>query len=541
MIDSDVHGGIDSFFAKLIRGECTECPFSHTHLEIVRAAMREVAAAHPVVPPADEEVQAQPVDVLLLGGVMKALGDPDADIMGTYAVGVPLGLNHDMPRTPEVFPPKNHWSLKEQMVWGGKNDRADDFKGTTKDNYPSARQFATEVESVLEDQASRDYPQVLALTEVEARARYGDQLTIAALAAIEKGVNSAGEVEVRVLHDGTNGIDLNRFIKVRDGGMFPVACDLKAVLRKQAASGIPHFGGSVDVKEAHRVVRIRRCDWPCIACQVHPGGKVYVNMVGTYGVASAAYWWGRLAAALQRVNLLVLGQEWPLWALLFADDWNLIAMGKSFMHSILAYVLLLCAFGVPISWKKSKGGFTYTWVGYELCLRSWALGISESRAAWLIGWYRDTLSAGAVCTRELREALGRMVFVYGALTWDRPFLGPLFAFMKVHAVGAYVQLPLYVRIVLKWLMDRLTTRRRHPLMVRKKLQKDVLRVDAKAEGLVVAVGGWAPKHRDDDTVDTWNSHGFRSVWTKYPPLGLMQRACLPTPFRLWSYWPAPWG
>ena len=33
-------------------------------------------------------------------------------------------------------------------------------------------------------------------------------------------------------------------------------------------------------------------------------------------------------------------------------------------------------------------------------------------------------------TGELREALGRLVFVYGALTYDKPFLGPLFAFLS---------------------------------------------------------------------------------------------------------------
>ena len=31
------------------------------------------------------------------------------------------------------------------------------------------------------------------------------------------------------------------------------------------------------------------------------GGDVFVNTVGTYGIASAAYWWGRLIAIVLRI------------------------------------------------------------------------------------------------------------------------------------------------------------------------------------------------------------------------------------------------
>ena len=102
-----------------------------------------------------------------------------------------MGLTVEMPRTPAVFPPKNHWSLKEQMVWGGASEQAQAFKGLIRDNYPSAKAFAVEVEKVLEDQARRG--QVLVLTEEEAKRRYRDRLTVASLGAMEKGQNSDGE------------------------------------------------------------------------------------------------------------------------------------------------------------------------------------------------------------------------------------------------------------------------------------------------------------------------------------------------------------
>ena len=94
-------------------------------------------------------------------------------------------------------------------------------------------------------------------------------------------------------------------------------------------------------------------------------------------------------------------------------------------------------------------------------------------------------------THELQEALGRMVFVYGALVYGRPFLcAPLFAFLAVSQPGTTGPLPLYALVVLKWLLDKLQQRRAHPVKQRAVVKRAVLRVDAKAEGLSVAVGGW---------------------------------------------------
>ena len=368
---------------------------------------------------------------------------------------------------------------------------ASTYSSTTRTNYTSAVGFTAEVEKVLRRQEAAG--QVLALPEAEARARYGDRLAIASLAALEKGVDGDGDVDVRVLHDGTNGVNVNRFIKVLDGGTSPTAQDLKATTRLQASTGLPHLGVTIDVEGAHRVYVVREEDWPLQACQVYPGGTVYLNNCGTFGIASAAYWWGRLAAAIHRAGLTILGPELPLWVLLFADDFNLTGSGATFARAILAFVWWLVILGVPISWKKSKGGLVYTWVGYEISLRDWKLGVSATRAEWVIGWLSRSMEARRVNTGDLREALGRMVFVYGALSYDKPFLAPLFVFLSLHPAGVERRLPLYARIVMKWLRDRLQERRMHPLHRRATIKDSVLRVDAKAEGMAVAVGGWAPR------------------------------------------------
>ena len=52
-----------------------------------------------------------------------------------------------------------------------------------------------------------------------------------------------------------------------------------------------------NVSKAHRRVRILQRDWGLQACRVHPG-RLRLNKVGTYGVASIAYWLARLVAAM---------------------------------------------------------------------------------------------------------------------------------------------------------------------------------------------------------------------------------------------------
>ena len=110
----------------------------------------------------------------------------------------------------------------------------------------------------------------------------------------------------------------------------------------------------------------------------------------------------------------------------------------------------------------------------------------------MTGWMTRVLENWGVLVRELREAIGRLLFVYGALAWDQPFLGPLYALFSHHPQATYVEPPLYVKMVLVWLRGRLELRRAHAVRPRPRLTHAVFRVDAKAEGMTVALGGWSP-------------------------------------------------
>eukprot|EP00971_Amphidinium_carterae_P211787 4202524-Amphidinium_carterae.1 len=215
----------------------------------------------------------------------------------------------------------------------------DAYRGAHRVNYRSAVEHSEEVSRVLLDQERRG--QIVSYPEEEAKRRYGDRLTIASLGAIEKGVREDGTVEVRVIHDGTHGLRINSQVKVRDAGLAPSAQDLAVVLRECEGSLMPFFGLTADVEEAHRAVALHPDDWPLVACQVRPGERVYLNKRGTFGIASAAYWWGRLGSATVRALQYVIGRDSAYWLLLFADDYLMLAGGTQFADLIVGSLLLL--------------------------------------------------------------------------------------------------------------------------------------------------------------------------------------------------------
>ena len=343
-----------SFATQLARGSIQEDPFPSEALARARLAL--AARLRRWVPDwiPSGDPQMQPIQVSLLGSMLRAVGDPDWQALQEYESGVRIGVGVELPRTPAVWPAKVHWNIP-----GQRDASADDeFIGCTVQNYVSAVGHVDEVRATLEDQAERG--QVLMLTESEARRRYGTRLTIAALGAIKKGTRSDGSTEIRVIHDGTNKVGVNSKIKVRDSIPLPMAQDLQVALRHCAASGLPAFAFTADIKEAHRLIAVAREDWALQACQLEPGGLVYINKVGTYGVASAAYWWGRLAGSVVRLLLKLFGSRIPTWLLLFADDFLQLTLGPQVPGCCDAVAVHTACSGHSPFLEEDKGRFCGT-------------------------------------------------------------------------------------------------------------------------------------------------------------------------------------
>ena len=266
----------------------------------------------------------RPVYFRAVAALLEESCDPDWEVFDKqYPTGVRLGVGVRMPRTPAVFDKKTKWKLKEQELL----ESAEGFlshSGGWRDNYVSAKDHLAAVERALENAPPSE---VLQLPEHVARARYGSALEVASFGALVKGEKEDGDVELRLLHDATHGVQVNKRIRLRDQERLPSAPDLKRVLRQMATLGLLFFALALDVSTAHRLIPIAEEDWPNLACQVRKGGKIYVNKVGTFGVASASYWWGRFAAALLRLLFYFAGEEAPFWGLVYAADFLLIRAG----------------------------------------------------------------------------------------------------------------------------------------------------------------------------------------------------------------------
>ena len=371
----------------------------------------------------------------IIGAVLRALGDPDASFIEDLAGGVTLGVDVPMPRAPLIFEKKTRWSLEEPP----EEDERD------RDNYKSIMGFESQVEKLFREEAAAGWMEEV--TDEEARRRYSERLCKGSLGVVDE------KTKIRVVHDGSHGVHVNHKIKTRDQVRMPGAGELETLLGEMKADNRRAAAVIGDAQKAHRRVKVREEDWGYMACRLVPR-KVWLNKVGTYGFASAGYFWSRLAAAvLVRMVYYLTGRRWSPEVLLYADDWIILAGRESELADVATIILVLEALGVPMKWAKYRGGFEVCWVGYEIGLRDWTLGISEARARWLIDWMMKTVEAKAVDLADLTAVLGRLAFAMGPLDSLRPFLAPIYAWTSAAGSRGVVLLPWSMLFLFKMLAE----------------------------------------------------------------------------------------
>jgi len=485
-------------FATLAAGRAEASPFGSDVVDGLRARLVERFFRRGTDCRPRGEDEDQPVKVRLLAALLADAEDPDAAGILAYVQGVRIGVGVRMPRTPAVYPRKKKWALPTQAH----PELLDDHEFVEPimlDNYKSARELQREVEADLEDLLARGLCDKL--SEAEALAKFGSRFVVASLGALVKRTTDAGERVIRLLFDGTRDVPLNAAIRVRDQEIPPGAPDLKRVLRAQGDWPSTPFGLVADVKDAHRAVVVHKADRHLLGCRARPSGPIYFQKRGTFGVASASYWWGRLAASLLRLLYKIVPEGTLFWGMVLADDFKFEAAGGDFVEVLLLVVLVAEVLGFPWAWAKLRGGTEFSWVGYQHHLREHELGLSESRAAWLRGWLGSILAERVVFVRDFVAGLGRAAYSCGALEYDRPFLAPLYTFASLHPLDSHQPLPTYVLTVVKYLQDRLRVRRMYPCAQPVSVMSEAIRVDAKAEGETATIGGWLPRRDEAGNID----------------------------------------
>ena len=450
-----------------------------------------------------------PIDYRFLHVLLQLAGDPEMGL-GEYSQGVRVGPGTRMPRLLALFRPKRKWRLSSQQDPLDYLEQSIDPGSVWRRNNASLATSEEQVLEVMHDQASRG--QLLVYSEAEARRIYPG-LVIASLGAQRKE-KPGGKITARVLFEGTHGLCVNTRTRLRDQGRAPIAADLKRSMREKAKLDELTFALSADVSEAHRQVPIHPDDWHLLECQVISGGEVFINTVGTFGIASASYYWSRVAGAVGRLAQYLIGSAATTWHMSVADDYLLECGGAAYRRGLLTFFVLCAVLGVPLSWHKTSCGDVLVWVGFELLLRSRCVGILARRPEWFVRWTQKIADSDTVSMASLKEGLGSIMFVADALEHERPFLGPLYRFISMHPRDSIRRIHPYVKFILCYLANQIMSQRHYQCSSKLTTAECMLRVDAQASSQRTGIGGWFLVTNSTGTLDPWLSSWFSLEMTK---------------------------
>ncbi len=500
---ADQHGfSAEELFGKMAQGAVESHPLLGSAWEVLVERFQGIldGGTGSTHPRADD--QPQRLRVRLLQTLLALGGDPDVPGMDHFGRGVRVGVGVRLPRTPAVYARKRRWRLKQDEV-GQIDDGELAGVDSWRLNYRTAIIHKEEVHRQLMDHHARG----MAVRLSPAEALTCKNLSVNSLGGVEKPREDGQPPGVRVVMDATHGVLVNRLARQRDQDRCPTAFDVKRVQRAQSQSG-PLVGLAVDAQDAHRLVAVHPDDWALQGCRSDLTGEVFLYKVGCFGITTAAYWWSRLGGALVRALHLVLHPRDEIWALLMADDFKLESSGRRPARAVVKSIILLLILGLPIAWPKIQGGTRIAWIGYEIWLDRLAVGISARRAAWCTNFLNKLARDGRCDLGYLRSGIGRLTFVVTALEWERPFLAPYYSFLALHAGRGHRALPLYIRLISRYLSERIGLRRVYPSATKRPLHIDAFRVDAHAEGHVIGIGGWLPRRDSDGALQTWLSPWF---------------------------------
>ena len=481
--------------ATMACAKATASPFPAEMIDEARKIWSEVLKSEGEEANANRDllvvVESQPFLLTALAATLKEISDPDHRIFDgakeSYTVGVPIGYNRPLPRTPAVFERKTRWRSYE-----------DGEANHSMTNYTTVKGHEDELEAQFVSEASLGM--MVEVSLAEAKALYPDgRLRIAGLGAIEKSDSS-----FRVLHDGTHGVDVNAGLRPRDRQRMPTAGDLRTSLGHCSDTPGVHFSLQADLSKAHRRYRHLQSDWGLQACSIRKD-RVWLNKVGTFGMGTASYWFSRLAAGIARFALAMVGNS-ETWQWVFADDIRWTCHGPSKYLNILLMLLCWEVAGSPFSWAKCRGGLAQDWVGYWVDCSTFQIGASLTRSDWMIKWISETVSAGKVLVRSLQEGLGRMGFMAGALEWTKPFLAACYAWTASVPGGAFLPLPPIVAMTLEWIKDRLLLGDRlSDCRTRDKERGLIFMADTKGDADRVVIGGWECRGGKPEAQARWFS------------------------------------
>ena len=469
----------------LLLGKLESSPFSPGQLEGFRNQWAE-ALGKPGDSGLLERPSGQPFLLKALSLSAELLEDPDWGILtegqDCFLTGVPVGFGEPIEHVPQVFSLKEHWRKLDESE--PDFDRA---------NYKSAELSASQLLTKFreEEKLGRMRPTTLGALREEYPE---DRIRVASMGAIEKPDGS-----VRPVHDGTHGVLVNNGIHLVNHVSVPGPAEMAFAVRQAGAQQEVPLAVAADVSAAHRLVRIRSCDHGLLACRSDTESPtIWVNLVGTFGISSASFWWARLFGIIGRTVARCLLQH-MFYQFVYVDDLHTDFYGPRKYINFLVWLLLHEVIGTPFAYHKFRGGTLVAFIGYELNYGSCLLGLSDTRGHWLIAWVDQAeQSRWVVQVRRFSEFLGRLGFVSRVVYWIKPHLAPLYAWASVASKSHAAKLPDMVILTLVYLRETLGELdfKVSPYRVPPSAEP-LFYTDAKCADNLVVLGGWDSRSQPD--------------------------------------------
>ena len=404
--------------------------------------MRKLRQHGSVLEALDYRAPGQPFYLRLFKELLAFSGDVDRDFLLQGEVGYPVGVDLPLPRTPHVFEEQTSWKLEndphmQEEIW--------------RSNYQSVEAHKDFVRQHFEEECAEGLMEKL--TVKEAKAKYGKRIAISSLAVL---VEENHQGKRRVIHDATHGTRINNRIRCRDKVRSPSSREKQYLLAffQQCKASVFSLVG--DISKAHRRFLHAPEERGLLSCRISEDDVyIYVNKVGTFGLACASYWWARIAGAGIRLMHEMLGPQMPVDLLIFADDLEAIASSAGGRRGITLSFLFLSCLGFPFKWAKQRGGLRVEWIGLFTDYTSYKIGLSPKRAEWMQSWVMKLASEGCTTPKVFEQGLGRLGFSALALLWEKPFLGPLYSWSAaIRNKKGTMRLPAMLRAILLFLGER---------------------------------------------------------------------------------------
>ena len=178
-----------------------------------------------------------------------------------------------------------------------------------------------------------------------------------------------------------------------------------------------------DVSKAHRRIKVQSNEWRYQVAQLD--GEWWINKVGTYGMASAQLYWGRMAALLLRLCYMMFPHI--DWGFVFVDDFCWLLRTDSATEDTAKLLLFLAAMGCPLSWHKTVLSEVNTWLGFQVNPCGPVVDFPPDKRKTLEALLQTIAAGNTFTVKEIERALGRLNWATAAWPLSRPFLQPFWA------------------------------------------------------------------------------------------------------------------